>query len=351
MCAGTITRSDTAFMGFYAVEPEYQGLGIGRELWVRTVSRLDLAGINKGLYGVPGMSSKYKKSGFAIEDTIRMIVYESTRNASRPVNTEELKDIDELPGCRLITIDHETDDITFQKLVDYDQSVQKHSREKLLKLYLAGQDAPLTIAIVRDCVGFGSASKPLDHCAPVHHVPERKSSCCAKPNQESIFEGEALKTSTRRSSSAMISAGSSEVFSPRATSPIDIPSPSAVANQPSHCALETSSNWSNESQNLELLGYGCIRLDNNAGGMIGPIYADSSDLCEVILRNLIDRYHLRPNAIYSVMALSSNKNACKLLNKIGLNEMDQCSRMFTKFVPAASFSKIFYVHSPNFSLF
>lgn len=335
-------------MGFYAVEPEYQGLGVGRELWARTTGRLD-ASTNLGLYGVPGMSTKYKKSGFAIEDTIRMLIYESARDTNCPVTTDGLKDIDELLGCRLVTINSDTDEIIFQKLLDYDQSVQKHSREHLLRLYLRTGNAPLTIAILRDSTDSGVVRS--DHSGQPQHAPERKSSCCARPNQESIFEDETLKTGARRSSSVVGgSTNSAELLVPRATSPIDIPALNACAQSQNH-TQDMYANWFTEARGLEILGYGCIRLDNNAGGMIGPIYADSSELCEVILRNLIDRFHLRPGGVYSVMALSSNKNACKILNKIGLNEMDQCSRMFTKFVPTASFSKIFYVHSPNFSLF
>lgn len=338
MCAGPMTRIDTAFMGFYAVEPEYQGMGIGRDLWAKTIARLDPS-TNVGLYGVPGMSSKYKRSGFVLEDSIRMIVYESPKEAGCSVDIECLKDIDDLPGCSLVTINAQTDDPIFERLVEYDQSVQKHSREGLLERYLRGDDAPLTLAIVKDRCAPGSGGSA--------YAPERKSSCCAKPYQEAIIEDEAMSTMTRRSSFSLLNSGPTNLDPsiPRATLPIDIPAPSA------HHMQEASLLTNMEQNAPEIIGYGSIRLDNNSGGIIGPIYADSSDACETILRNLIDRFYLRPGCIYSVMALSSNKNASKILTKIGLKEMDQCSRMFSKFIPSASFSKIFYVHSPNFSLF
>uniref|UniRef100_A0A6G1S7S9 YitH/HolE acetyltransferase (GNAT) domain-containing protein n=1 Tax=Aceria tosichella TaxID=561515 RepID=A0A6G1S7S9_9ACAR len=100
-----------------------------------------------------------------------------------------------------------------------------------------------------------------------------------------------------------------------------------------------------------LLGYGCIRHDNTGGAMIGPLYAKSGSVCEVILRELIERFNLSPGGKYSVMSLTSNERADKLLRQIGLQEMDQCSRMFTKFIPEASLDQIYYVHSPNFTLF
>lgn len=351
-----MTRSDTAFMGFYAIEPRYQKAGIGRELWARTVGRLDPS-VNIGLYGVPTMSEKYKKSGFVLEDSIRMLIFESVVNEAEKLKLNELKDIDEYHCCHIETIDANSSELLFKKLVDYDQSVQKFSREKLLRYYLREDDVPLTLVIVKD----NNKSKSCTHPAcDQHHlsssINERKSSCCAKPSQESIIEDETLSTTTK--SSLSISPGSSmnsidptiidQQLQTKSTSPIDITSSNITQDQ------QQASNVSAQFDprcGYEILGYGSIRVDNNSGGIIGPIYADSSDLCEVLLKNLINRFDLKKDSIYSVMALSSNKQACKILTKIGLQETEQCSRMFTKFIPAASLSKIYYVHSPNFTLF
>lgn len=332
MCAGPMTRNDTAFMGFYAVSPDYQRIGIGRELWAKTVGRLDPSA-NVGLYGVPSMSNKYKKSGFTLEDSTRMLIFESEPNENDKLNIDSLRDIDELGNCGLETINSDTSELLFKKLIDYDQSVQKFSREHLLRHYLRGKDIPLTIVIVRDG----------HHGAQV----DRKHSCCAKPTQEAIVEDETLSTNIK--SSLLISANNIGEPQPRSTSPIDIPSVSSQSSVSSQQQQPQSINQ--EMDCLEVLGYGCIRYDNTNGGMIGPIYADSSDICEVILKNLMKSFELEAGAKYSVMALTSNKQACKILSKVGLIERDQCSRMFTKFIPVASLSKIYYVHSPNFTLF
>lgn len=340
MCSGTFTRPDTAFMGFYAVEPDYQGLGVGRKLWSTTLERLD-SRTNVGLYGVPSMSHKYKKAGFILEDSIRMIIYESKPGETLKLDTSQLKDIDELLGCRLQLIDSNIEDSMLKKLIEYDQSVQKFSRERLLKLLVSSENVPLIYAIVKDHSTSKICVQQDQHGSQTHPV-ERKSSCCARPNQESIIEDETLSTSIRGSLS--ISATNLGDIPLRCSSPIDIPSVSATTYENPNgdpCFVVP----------YEILGYGCIKPDNTSGAMVGPIYADSSDICEVILKNLLEDFKLKPGGKISIMALSSNKQAYKICNKIGMIEIDQCTRLFTKFIPTASFSKIYYVHTPNFSLF
>lgn len=365
MCAGPMTRADTAFMGFYAVEPEWQGIGIGRELWVHTLGRLGPE-TNVGLYGVPSMSAKYKKSGFIIEDTTRMLIFESKPHAGRELNLSALKQLDEVSlggdgeqagqvgQCRLEVLNgSEQSESLLRKIIDYDHSVQRFSRENLLRLYLLGDDVPLTLAIVRRPLSAAAAAAAASGqtAAAAAAAAELRSSCCAKPSQECIVEDETLSNTAKSSLSL---ASSCKQPNPISSSPIDIPS-TIVSQLPQ--ATTTSDGDGNDEcsasieEPIEVLGYGCIRHDNNEGGMIGPIYADSSELCEVLLRNLIARFELKSGQIYSVMALSSNKQACRILTKLGLVETEQCSRMFTKFVPAASFSKIYSVHSPNFTLF
>lgn len=357
MCAGSMTRSDTAFMGFYAIEPRYQKAGIGRELWARTVGRLEPS-INIGLYGVPTMSEKYKKSGFILEDSIRMLIFESQPNEEDKLKINELKDIDEFHCCHIEIIDSNSSELLFKKLIDYDHSVQKFSREKILTYYLRGNDVPITLAIVRDLNKSKSCSHPACDQHYASSINERKSSCCAKPSQESIIEDETLSTTTKSSlsispppSQQQQQAGSTIINS---TNDHSSPTETYISSTTTTSITNTEQSQHTTADSncgYEILGYGSIRLDNNSGGIVGPIYADSSDLCEVLLRNLINRFELKEGSIYSVMALSSNKQACKILTKIGLQEMEQCSRMFTKFVPAASLSKVYYVHSPNFTLF
>lgn len=332
MCAGPMTRSDTAFMGFYAVEPKFQKIGIGRELWAKTVGRLDES-INIGLYGVPNMSEKYKRSGFKVEDSIRMLIFES--QVGQQLKLDQLRDTDHLPAqCRLEALDGLDDsgrsELLLRKLIDYDHSVQRFPREKLLRNYLGGSNIPMTLLVVRDLSNSERKSTSTTSTTTL---------CCAKPSQESIIEDEetaALGNSIKSNLMLTNSRQQPNNFQTRTSSPIDISSVSACSS----------------SNELEVLGYGCLRSDNTKGAMIGPVYAESSEIAECILKNLMSKFELdQSEGKFSVMALSSNKQACKLLTKIGLKEMDQCLRMFTKFVPTASLSEVYYVHSPNFTLF
>lgn len=344
MCAGTITRSDTAFMGFYAVEPKFQGMGIGRELWAKTTSRLG-GSTNVGLYGVPAMSDKYNKSGFKVEDSIRMLIYESAPmdDSGELLNLDHLKDLSELTiddnsKYRLELIDANTSEEMFNKLIEFDARVNSFSRDKLLKNYLWSSDVPLTFVIVQ--VKDSSLQVNKQHQQQQQHQQsspgERKSSCCAKPTQESIIEDETLSTNLR--SSLSISA-------------TNVVGDEARLGSSGSRPIEPSSATAPVNGTVEIVGYGCIRHDNTSGGILGPIYAESSDICQVILKNLLKHFKLTPGGKYSVMALSSNQEACRLLERVGLIEMDQCSRMFTRFVPTANYAKIYYVHSPNFTLF
>lgn len=259
MCAApSCCNGGTAFIGFYGVEPRYQNMGIGRELWSQTVGRLN-PDLNKGLYGVPEMADKYKDIGFVEEDAISMLVYTTKSDQTKEdlrldllCQVDEIEDSDR--GQLRLEIFDGHDGSLFEKLIAYDAKIQGFSREELLRAYLLGQDIPLTVII-------------LD---PTNELP---------------------------------------------------------------------------------LAYGCIRRDNNCGGIIGPIYADNSRLCEVILRELLVGFELEKGKIFTIMPLTSNQNAIDILRKIGFNEEHDCSRLFTKFIPKADMSKIFYIHSPNFNVY
>lgn len=343
MCAGPRTRSDTAFMGFYAVDPRFQRLGIGKALWSKTMERL--ANLNVGLYGVPSMSAKYKKSGFMVEDSARMLVFESQTYAEDKLNLEGLKRVDELAGCRLIKIDgSNVDEETFKKLVNYDESVQQFNREELLRIYLTGQNSPLTVAIVRD-IGYKQCE---DADAAGECASQRKSSSCCVVSPGISAE---QPTEIRADKAAAESSGAKFTPSRVSLNSLSELERSEPVDLVDSTTTLTSTIGHELRQDEEILGYGIIRTDNNNGGIIGPIYADTDEACEVLLRYLMSNFNLNRGHIFSAMALTTNKQACQILEKVGLREMEQCSRMFTKFVPEADFSKVYYVHSPNFTLF
>lgn len=278
MCASPLARPGTVFIGFYGVDPKYQGLGIGRKLWTKTLGRLDPS-LNVGLYGVPEMVEKYRNSGFVVEDSISLVVFEN----ERPVNRNILKDLNNTELYFEIRRGNIEDNL-ITKIVEYDQTIHGHSRELLLNHYLNGDEAPITIVVLK----------------------KDTESCCDSSNM-SENDIESSATTDRRQSSS--------------------------------------------SECNKILGFGCIRKSNSRSGMIGPIYSDSDDISEAILKNLMIRFSPDPDQVFTIMPLSSNERAVAILQQMGFEELERCPRMFTKFVPSAPSSKIFCVHSPNFSLF
>lgn len=344
MCAGPMTRDDTAFMGFYAVDPRYQGIGVGRELWAKTVERLD-SGKNIGLYGVPAMSAKYKKSGFKIEDSIRMLIYESrlTNDESggqkHELFPERLKALESqslvqstirnnkwlLIGSQTLKDINERD--LFDQLVKYDEHVNRFSRRDLLSNYLLGDDTPLTVIMLLPVV----REQKYSHCqsqAEKRIAGSESGVLSHKPQGQSCCQLESARTSDQGHEDDALS-----------------------TNVQHSLSISPIVRQDGLDEHYKIVGYGCARHDNTGGGMIGPLYASSDDYCEIILRQLIGHFPLQSGGKYSVMSLTSNSAASYILEKIGFHQMDQCSRMFTKFAPEASLSHVYFVHSPNFTLF
>jgi len=348
-----MTRDDTAFMGFYAVKPGFQGLGIGRALWATTKNRLDESK-NIGLYGVPSMSSKYKKSGFKIEDCIRMVIYESGFSSNEegerkhkiyPERLGSLELIDpklsiiigSKTGWRIIgqrpILEALNERALFEKMVEFDATVNNFSRRDLLSNYLLGKVKPITIVIVvpksKQKLDSPLGDKPSQMVGGGPHGEEagahkcQEHSCCEA--QQQTLETSGAKTSEHLGENLSVGVERS----------LTISAPDGTSG----------------GDEFRVVGYGCVKDDNTGGGMIGPLYAESDEYYELILQQLIESFPLKAGGKFSVMSLTSNWNAGKILEKIGFREIDQCSRMFTKFVPQASLSHVYFVHSPNFTLF
>lgn len=352
MCAGPMTREDTAFMGFYAVDPRYQGIGVGRELWSKTVSRLDDTK-NIGLYGVPAMSEKYKKSGFKVEDPIRMLIYESyyesrgdedvqTKHVVYPERLMDLHnsnlEVFRTPKSKWLVISDQlktanfNEENLFNRLIEYDQAVNRFSRRKLLENYLLGDEVPLVAVMLK-------STMQSDSTACVIGASGGAADEAASTEAGEQFQGQHC-------------CGQLKDYSQSADKPDEETTLSSnIESNLTISSTDTSCCSTNDEAVYQILGYGCIRDDNTGGAMIGPLYADSDIYCEIILRQLIEKFPLRSGGKYSVMSLTSNSSAAQVLEKIGLRQIDQCSRMFTKFVPEASLSHIYFVHSPNFTLF
>lgn len=294
-----MARPDTAFMGFYAVRPKYQKHGVGKKLWSQTTSRLNQTNINIGLYGVDEMYDKYKRGGFDINDPARLCIFE------RDLKQLDLDTLREsLDGYRTEKFDHNSSEEQFKKLVEYDRAILHYSREKLLRLYLKTNDCPLTIMAIKE-----GQTNNTDQSATTYNrvasIEEQEEvlACCKSTNELSVSDDPKRKDNINETTIATIS------------------------------------------------GYGCIRADNTGGCMIGPIYAESSDIAELLTRKLIENYNLPLTNNVLIMSLTTNKQALNIITKAGFHEAEQCGRLFTKFIPSINYSKVYSIHSPNFTLF
>lgn len=273
MCSCVVVRKDTAFIGFYAVDPKYQRLGIGRELWAKTLARFDKKDFNLGLYAVPSMSHKYKKIGFNLIDTIEMCVLE--RECKNKDSNEVIK-ADYIDCClqknlyTVTLIDEASSTELIETIGKYDDELTCQQRQKLHETYLK----------------------------------QFKSSSLVDENNY------------KRPTTVVVTKKKADD---------DLPT---------------------------IVAYGCLRDDNTGGATLGPIYANSNEICSLIVAKLLNNYELEPKALLSSMTLTCTPYARNLLvEKYGFKEMERCARLFTKFVPEADLEKIFCVHSPNFSLF
>lgn len=102
----------------------------------------------------------------------------------------------------------------------------------------------------------------------------------------------------------------------------------------------------------QIVGFGCGRRDIDDNLIVGPLYADSIDLFEVILRNIVERIELKPEQRVRVQCLSTNTIEIELLADLGFEKVLWGVRQFTKFIhkPAAA-SKIYCIQSPGFFLY
>ena len=121
MCAGVFVDPKVAFVGLYAVRPEFQGLGIGIKIW-RTIMH-HVSDRNAGLYAVPEHLHTYRDvAGFVLEDSRKMIVYES----DCLLTTDDL--VKAIGNVFVAEISEETE----QRVMEYDESVTHANRSRLL---------------------------------------------------------------------------------------------------------------------------------------------------------------------------------------------------------------------------
>lgn len=150
MCIGNTQDPRAAVIGFYGVRPGFQGRGIGVKVWREVVEYLGPER-NVALYSSPAEIDTYKKkAGFAVEDGVQLVVYEShgsTINKIAPTADDTLH-IQVLPTGDFM------DDI-----VAFDETLIGVNRGKLLRLSLKEPQTVSFVAVnpsTKAVLGYGA---------------------------------------------------------------------------------------------------------------------------------------------------------------------------------------------------
>ncbi|XP_054166033.1 uncharacterized protein LOC128963543 [Oppia nitens] len=100
----------------------------------------------------------------------------------------------------------------------------------------------------------------------------------------------------------------------------------------------------------QLNGFGCIRIDYEGKGMIGPVYGDNEIIGEVLIYNLLKSCPVTQTKGLLYMTISSSMTGIEISKKLELTETERCERVFTKHVIPVNHSLIYCLFSPNFGL-
>lgn len=102
----------------------------------------------------------------------------------------------------------------------------------------------------------------------------------------------------------------------------------------------------------QVVGFGCGRRDIDGNLIVGPLYANSIEIFEVVLKNIVERIELKLEQRVRIQFLSTNSSEIELLTEIGFEKVLWGVRQYTKFIhKPAEASKIYCIQSPGFFLY
>ncbi len=151
VCSGINISEKLSQIGMYAVRRKYQGLGIGKAIWMQIMKHCENRSIC--LFSVHQMIHKYEKIGFNMR--YNAIVHISR---GKPDLSSLVKNIDG------ITI-REMNEQDLHKVCEYDLKVSQIERSKFLSLFLNERETIAFLAIksnkgeAEEVVGFGAIKK------------------------------------------------------------------------------------------------------------------------------------------------------------------------------------------------
>lgn len=104
-----------------------------------------------------------------------------------------------------------------------------------------------------------------------------------------------------------------------------------------------------DTDDNQVVGFGCFRKNNLDKAMAGPIYANNDAVAEFLVYNLIQNFSLVHEKGLNMMLPDCNAGSMRMALKLGLEKHGQFPRFFTKAIPKVDFDRVYCVHTPNFS--
>uniref|UniRef100_A0A8R1DLT5 N-acetyltransferase domain-containing protein n=1 Tax=Caenorhabditis japonica TaxID=281687 RepID=A0A8R1DLT5_CAEJA len=141
-----------SFMGFYLLAPEYRGKGVGSVIWDLALSRMPSDYV-LGLRGVPSMVDKYRKKATPV-------VGAKLENYKMKV-AEFYASMEKTPGHNNYKLVSDLTTEEWEKLVNYDRTVNGRNRREFLALYYK---LDITLGVVL----FDGSHNVIAHISAVH---------------------------------------------------------------------------------------------------------------------------------------------------------------------------------------
>ncbi|KAF8773050.1 uncharacterized protein LOC129985156 isoform X2 [Argiope bruennichi] len=361
-CCGTRLTPELGFMGLYVVLEEYRGKGIGFQLW--KAAKEHLGNRNIGVHGDPVNFKKYtEKEGFChVEDYA--IVYYECYNDSISTNVVSIPDIKIATyfegyciGCSNSI--GSVDDSTTHKGSREEENDSKKTCAKLNAMKIVQSLEKSSLAEEQYNSDEISGIEYIDEPHPSSAIIEGASTNSAheelsnvknkiKPNIE-------MRKSLKEIPFNLMNLNVVENTKAEEILSQVVAFDKSVNNRDRSFVVRQTFSWASCRSKVALLegkvvGYACLRHVVTEHWIISPFYADTEDVAEILLFELLQGFNFS-QAPKGITVRFPDKNiACKrLVEKFGFKEKAiRILTGFTKRCVNIDTSKVYSFHSTVF---
>lgn len=98
-------------------------------------------------------------------------------------------------------------------------------------------------------------------------------------------------------------------------------------------------------------GYGNVKENIKGNALVGPLFADSDSIAELILYHIVKSFPTAESKGITLMTVDCNKDALALFEKLGFKIEEGTARLYKNEEVEVQFNKVFGQHNLNFSVF